>query len=50
VGKRLRARMHHGEVVLARAEVGLLLSQGLDGSAEGIGEYFRESRIQCRCM
>lgn len=33
VGERLRAGLHHGEVVLARAEVGLSLSQGLEGSA-----------------
>jgi hypothetical protein len=41
VGGRLRARMHHGEVVLARAEVGLSLSQELDGSAKGGREHNR---------
>ena len=36
VGERLRAGLHHGEVVLARAEVGL--SQGLDGGGEDSGD------------
>jgi hypothetical protein len=50
VGGGLRARMHHGEVVLARAEVGLSLSQDLDGSAKGGVEHSRggESNVDGR--
>jgi hypothetical protein len=43
---RLRARLHHGEVVLARAEVGLSLSQVFDGSAKGGCEHSREQRTK----